>query len=63
MSRYFNVKILPVAFKCRFCPIPKALRPWEPCPCPYFNTKWVLFDSRLKRDRLQQDLLNNKNIA
>lgn len=54
MQRYFQAKIRCVAKKCRFCPIPKALRPWEVCLCPFFNTRKSLFEIILqqKGDRL-----------
>ena len=47
LPRYFDVRMLPVAKKCIFCPIPKVLRPWEVCPCPFLNTRPCIIDRKL----------------
>lgn len=55
--RYFKVKILPITHKCTFCPLPRALRPWEPCPCPYLNTRRCIFESELRKKEAKEKRL------
>ena len=51
--RYFKVKILPITRKCVFCPLPRALRPCEPCPCPFLNTRPELLPKILEKKKVK----------